>query len=157
MDHSKNIYLVQGLFYQGIVSYGIGQKPGIGEAVYCATNLHYVLFSGVIAPDPNNLEGSLAGALQDHFGPSSLSEVSFSEETLEFIKCYDGRRGNIRYVFDKKDGNIWVGTWDGDYVGTGFAKCLITTVTKDFFDPTSAAKLLGITLSIDTGNEEFKF
>lgn len=155
MDHSNSVYLLQGLFYQDVVTYGIGQKPGVGEAAYCTSNLHHVLFSGVIAPPPNDLKGPLAGALQDHFGMSTLSEVTLSEEKLEFTKRYDKRRDEIRYLFEKKDGDLWIGTWDGLRVGTGFAKCLVTAVTKDFFDPASAAELLGITLN--NNDEELPF
>lgn len=152
MDHSESIYLIQGLFYQDRITYGIGYKPEVGEAVYCKSAVQYTLFSGVITLNANT--DILEGELQDTFGNSTLTEINFSWEKLEFVKKYDGRRDTIGYVFDKKDGDIWVGTWNGARVGAGFAKCLVTAVSKDFFDPTSAAKLLGITLVGDSNPEE---
>jgi hypothetical protein len=146
MDHSKSIYLLQGLFFQDVVTYGIGQKPGIGEAVYQTKNLHHVLFSGVIAPDPQDVKGPLFGALQDQFGVSNLTEVTFSDEKLEFIKQYDRKFDEIKYSFKKKDGNLLIGTWEVASGHTGFAKCLVTAVDEKFFDPFPGAKLLGITL-----------
>lgn len=140
------IYLVQGLFWQDKLTYGIGQKPSLGQAEYATRGLHHSLFSGVIAPPPTNPEAPLEGALQDNYGESTLSDVILTEEKLEFTKKYDHRSNEVRYTFNKKVAGFWIGAWEGSDVGTGFAKCVIMPVGPDYFDPASTAKQLGITL-----------
>ena len=146
MEHYKNVYIVQGLFYMDRQTYGIGQKPGIGEAVYLTNDLFHTLFSGVIAQEPYHQMGPLYGALQDQFGISNLTDVELSDDVFTFTKQYEKRKDTIQYSFEKKLGQLWIGTLEGAVAGSGFAKCLITSVKKDFFEPYSTAEALGITL-----------
>lgn len=138
MDHSKSIYAIQGLFYQDPSGTNLLQSK-----LFVKKNLTHTLFSGIIAPSPDDTDGNLFGVLQDHWGVSNLTEIEFSEKTLNFIKQYETRNDKIRYSFETKIGNVWIGTYHGNMVGHGFAKCLITTLDQNFFDPTPAAQLLG--------------
>jgi|GEM_PF-1695683 len=134
--------LIQGLFFQWQDGVGIaysheGAIPVIQQAM---VRSH---FAGAIWEDPES--GKLEGNLTDHYGDSTLFDIEISETELSFVKRYVQRPQSdfhaIHYKFEKH-GTDWVGGYNGEATGDGMARCIITEVTEDFFDPRSVATIL---------------
>ena len=135
----KKLFLIQGLFFQEQPSFGIGFKEDVGEAVFVSQQMIRCFFSGFIGPKPETDKESpfLNGMLQDHYGEAMITDALISPDSISFTKVYLRRSDPIFYEFTKKEGDDWLGTYNGPAVGNGWAKCQIKEVEESFFDPTS--------------------
>lgn len=124
------MFFINGMFWQeGLVPY-VGNDQIMGEVVMLGIKQTEALFSGVI--------GLLAysgtdGYLKDTFGESDVSDVKLSRTNLSFTKQYIHREDTISYSFTRGSDDVWVGTWEGDAVGKGEAKCILTKIPQTFF------------------------
>ncbi len=135
----SKLFLIQGLFSQEQQRFGIGYKPGIGEAVFVKPQMIQCFFSGFIGPQPE-IAGEfpgMTGMMQDHYGEAEIADAMVTDESVSFTKIYIRRGDPIFYEFTKKEGDDWLGTYKGPAVGKGLAKCRITLVEDTFFDLTS--------------------
>lgn len=128
MREDKYIYLLQGLYFNEILSYGIGIKPGIG--VVREDSLPYHFFQGMVTVQP---EHTVCGYIKDKFGEADIYNFRISEKKMSFRKCYKDRSA-IYYSFDKFADGFWVGSYTGTDVGKGKVHCLVTSVNEGFFD-----------------------
>ena len=131
------MYLIQGFFFQERPSLGLSALGGDLHAVFLH-GLVRSLFSGVIGPD-NCGEGILVGRLVDPLGESIVDDVHLTETALTFNKKYDGRPDVVRYAFTKQADGTWVGTYDGEETGNGFARCILVPVSEEFLRMPSRA------------------
>lgn len=136
-------HLIQGVFFQQNQWLDLAERPRFGTCVVINKGVCRFVYAGVIWRDNAKALGPLVGSITDHFGESELSNVSVTEQGIEFVKRYLKRRDTIRYVFSKKDGNTWAGEWSGDAVGSGISRCVVTEVPDEFFSPEALMKLLG--------------
>lgn len=132
------IYFIQGIFYQN--NSWMDVKAGRPAIV---SGLLSMMYSGVLGPDPEN-PGRLAGSMMDVYGDSILSDVVYTPNELQFTKTYSERNNGpaMRYSF-RELGGRWVGTYDGEQVGSGISWCLLKPVEESFFDCKQLTKLLG--------------
>ncbi|HBD05729.1 TPA: hypothetical protein DCZ32_04705 [Candidatus Uhrbacteria bacterium] len=126
-------HLIQGYFFQPTLTLSTAHcsetKGGVRAVV--DRKLVHAMFAGVIFPDPDG--SGLVGQMSDSFGISILSNIVIGPDILSFTKQYDNRP-SIHYKF-RKDGLLWVGTYDGSDTGKGWAKCSLTEVPAEIFEP----------------------
>ena len=118
----------------------IGYKPGEGAVVITEEGLGQFMFSGAIWRDPKLKK--LVGRMNDAFGISDLINVEIGEAGISYDKLYQKRRDYIAYEFKQRDGVSWVGAWEGEDVGKGIARLIITEVPDEFFAAESIHKAL---------------
>ncbi len=58
---------------------------------------------------------------------------------------YERREDTIRYHFKVRDGDTWVGEYEGDACGKGISRCVLTRVEDEFFQAESIMAKLGRT------------
>lgn len=133
------VYLIQGCFFQWRVGLGIALHPTEGSVAVIEQGISQCMFSGAMWFDSNS---RLVGRLDDRFGRSNLSEIEYADSKFKFVKKYERRGDYIEYTF-RNLGRDWVGEYQGDFAGKGLARCLVTEVSMNFFDPQSVAELLG--------------
>jgi hypothetical protein len=138
------MYFIQGVFYQNSEGLDVACKPGEGMVAVIRKALYQYTYAGFIWKEKENLMGELVGDMQDYYGLSNLSTIHVSDRQISFIKKYHDRKDWISYVFTKKDGNTWVGQYDGSETGKGVTRCILTEVNEDFFDPLLIMKFLGV-------------
>lgn len=138
--------LIQGIFFQNKQSLEIAYiGGGVGSTVVVNEELCETIFAGVIWQDRQNVLGGLAGNMMDLSGVSRLALVRVSDTEVRFKKLYYGRDDEILFVFSRREGDVWLGEYSGAAVGNGIARCILTEVSDDFFDPNSLAQKLGVT------------
>lgn len=128
-------FLLQGVFFQDVARLGVSLRSGEAKAVV-KTQQEYTLFSGIIQinDDAEETTGEPCGAIMDVYGVADISHLTLTASTFVFGKQYRGRLDMIRYHFSKV-GNEWIGSYKGDRVGTGTARCHLTEVKEEFFTP----------------------
>ncbi len=89
--------------------------------------------------------GLLNGRMVDAFGQSTISPVVITKEKLAFVKRYDNRADRIVYVFKQRDGDSWVGTYDGPLTGKGVARAWLLEIPEDDLYPEPLYNTLGVT------------
>jgi hypothetical protein len=129
----KKLYLLQGIIFQNGHVLGIGQMPGIGSAVTINKALIYAVFNGIVGPSVP--KGNYTGHMNDKWGESGISDFQISDTELTFSKHYKNRPP-IHYLFNKKDGHIWLGGYVGADCGRGDSKLIITEIEESFFELT---------------------
>ena len=93
-------------------------------------------------------EGSWTGEMWDKYGKSVLTNVKFFPSYIEprifsFDKRYLDRDYAIKYRFTRRNGNVWVGTYESRPTGKCVSRCVLTEVTgDDFFDNTAAIEMV---------------
>lgn len=132
---SKKIYLLQGIIFQEGYVFGLGYKTRIGFAATSNKAMRFSLFQGVVGSssiDSSNYFGNMV----DKWGESDITNFSMneSENILTFEKHYPNRP-LIKYFFDKKEGQTWLGTYKGSDSGSGSAKLIVTESDEGFFIP----------------------
>ena len=137
------MFLIQGVFFQNQEWLGTQMVPIDGMVVVIERGLIYGMYAGIIRVDPKNSR-RLIGGMNDHWGESVLSGIVFVDGIkLSFLKKYDHREDTILYSFKAKDGITWIGEYEGEIVGKGLSRCIITEVDDSFNDPSNLMKLLG--------------
>lgn len=132
------MWWIQGVFFQHRTRAVIRHVPIEGAAVFMEDGIERHMFAGFLSNRGTTPEGdevisnTLDGLCVDHFGPSSLSEVEVTDRAIRFTKQYAGRRDSIRYSLETRDGISWVGTWEGEAVGSGTARLIMTEVPNNF-------------------------
>ena len=133
------MFFINGIFWQGGLVPYIGCDAVFGEIVMLGKRQREAIFSGVIGELVG--DGETDGLLQDVYGKSILTKMKLSKTRLSFTKQYTHRQDTISYSFAKgKDGD-WVGTWKGEDVGEGEAKCTLTEIPKNYFQNLSSSHL----------------
>lgn len=147
-------YLIQGFFFQDHMFFGVGYRSpdGAVATVNVAKNAQF-MFAGSIWTEPS-LDSKLVGHMVDEFGHAEIGDIKISDQALKFSKRYETTRGlrkrpPIFYVFDRKDGESWIGTYEGKDAGKGIARCMLTSVPDDFFEPLPLAAKLGVSCHDD--------
>ncbi|MEY4731928.1 MAG: hypothetical protein RL681_874 [Candidatus Parcubacteria bacterium] len=128
------MYLIQGVFFQKLTGLDLDYSEGDARAVI-RTSACYFMYVGAFGPDPDR-GGNWHGRMNDHFGESEITNISFSERHLHFTKEYDGRSDVIHYAFAKEANGLWLGAFDGPGDMCGESKCVIAQVPDDFLRPT---------------------
>ena len=78
------------------------------------------IFRGALICQQN---GSFEGRLFDRWGKSSIEGTLDQEKAeMHFKKMYDSENSPIFYSF-KKQGDLWIGSYEGSRVGVGEAQC----------------------------------
>ena len=92
------------------------------------------MYAGVFFRD---VSGQWRGEMLDPQGVSELSDIVIENNSVRFNKRYVRHaylpHAFISYVFNKREGNTWVGTWrhpsnPTDPQMTGSSRCVITDV-----------------------------
>lgn len=130
----SDMYLIQGVFFQNQQWLGVACVPIEGNVAVIRSGLCYFVFSGVINRDLNDLFGRHIGQLDDHFGHSNLTNMCLTDDELTFVKKYTQRDYTINYTFKRQSSGIWVGKYSGEVTGTNIARCILTPITRDFFE-----------------------
>jgi hypothetical protein len=125
--------MVQGFFFQERQHLGIGYRPGDGAIAVVSQALMRDMFSGVFGPAADFRQGWV-GWMMDPAGSSTLSNVSLSDTEFRFDKRYDHRDFDIHYEF-RREGDLWIGQYYSDAVGSGAANCIVTPVSERVFSP----------------------
>lgn len=136
-------FLIQGLFFQNQQYMELACVPKEGVVAVIHEGLFQYMYAGLIWTDERQVLGGLKGEMQDQFGHSRLSRIQVSDLEISFTKKYDRRDDEILYKFRIKDGNSWIGEYNGDMVGSGTSRCIITEVPDSFFDGQDLARKLG--------------
>ena len=76
-------------------------------------------------------DGLIDGQLIDSYGASQIGG-RMTDDSLKFGKKYTDRDNIIHYKF-KKQGDFWIGEYDGIFSDSGEAKCLTTLLEEDAF------------------------
>lgn len=138
-------FLIQGIFFQNQQWLGLGVRQIEGVIAVVHSGLCQFIYAGVMWQDPEHVMGGLTGHMQDACGNSALSDIYVSEFEVRFTKKYERRKDVIRYTFKVRDGQTWVGEYEGEACGKGISRCLITEVGEEFFQPESIMTKLGRT------------
>lgn len=130
VDITASAYLVNGFYFQDREFPRIGMDPSFGEVVLIDQGLFRCMYSGII--QRNDAE-EWQGFLQDVVGQSTLSWIHFDSVGLSFTKQYDLRHrpDSIEYRFEPV-GDYWAGSYCGEWVGSGYANCILTPVPAGF-------------------------
>ena len=128
----KKIYSIQGVIFQRGHIYGTAYKPGIGIAATIKNAMIYAMFHGVVGPDETAPE-TFCGSMTDKFGDSQIAGFQVTNKELRFDKYYKNRPV-IHYIFTKKEGDVWLGTYSGEDCGKGETKCTLTCLDETFFE-----------------------
>ena len=128
------VILIQGFFFQQNFELMVSQashEGASGPFLMVSENLINYMYAGIIFPGQKEV---LTGYVQDHFGLASLSDIQRSEEKLCFTKRYQNpaRSDTIRYTFNKRDGESWIGLYEGRETGTGVTRCFLREMSDDF-------------------------
>lgn len=127
-------YLIQGFFFQSTQSLGTGYRHD-GVAVTIREGIGAFHFAGAVHPvddDPDSFWWE--GEMEDTIGRSQITDWNLGSSTLTFKKKYLNDPMNlIHYQFDRQKDGTWVGTYGGERARTGYARCIITEVSSEFF------------------------
>lgn len=119
-------YMIQGFFFQERTRLGIDYAYVDGPIAIVRQDMVRDMFAGLIGSE-SEFSDELTGSLMDRFGPSELSDIRLNDDELEFDKTYQRRNDSIRYTF-RRDGDLWIGRYQGELVGEGCANCILTAV-----------------------------
>jgi hypothetical protein len=112
----NKVYVLQGIFYQGVPSFKL--QP---DNIVIGKVMFFCMFHGIIVMENSEFEGEM----QDHYGKSSLSNVVISGSKISFTKKYHNRYDLIYYNFEKDENDHWTGTYNGESTGKGMARLLV--------------------------------
>ena len=132
----KKLYLIQGIIFQRGHVFGLSYKSGIGTAATIQSATIHAICNGIVGEDDDDLmndDGYLSGEMNDKWGHSQITLFKLTDTTLNFAKHY-ANRPPIFYSFDKKEGNVWIGKYQGNDCGTGQSKFIITPIDEFFFE-----------------------
>lgn len=114
------------------------------HVIAASHELFNAMYAGVIFPDVEGAEGKLVGRMFDECGYSELSNVVETDDEFRYTKRYQHREDFIHYSFRfDQVSRTWIGQYDGEAVGNGVSRCIITPISKDFFDPNPIVAALG--------------
>lgn len=131
MSDQPVLYMLQGFFFQERTLLGLDMRSIDGAvAVVRCTQLRN-MFAGAIGFDGSSFDWT--GTMTDVYGVSTLDRINLHGFSLTFDKTYDGRDDPIHYSFHKRDG-LWVGGYNGELVGSGYANCILTPVPQQMFE-----------------------
>ncbi len=129
---NKKTTLIQGIFFQSvdddIVALAITEDDNLAVAMRYGTG--QFMFQGSIWEDVDN-RNVLIGSMEDQFGVSRLSNIKFTADCVMYTKRYEQRKDDILYVFQRRDGDSWVGTYTGTLTGIGIARCWLREVPEN--------------------------
>jgi hypothetical protein len=126
----EKVYLLQGVFFQGVWNPQLAYKPDFGLDVIIEKGVDYTMYQAIVGPE-NNTANTFSGMMSDRYGYSVINDVQMSETELKFTKYYT-RRPPIEYSFKEKIGEMWIGTYGGPDCGRGIARCIVTEVDASF-------------------------
>ncbi len=104
---------------------------GVGIAATITPVMTHGVFYGVVGIEE---DGTYSGEMNDHWGPSVITDLTVLDDYISFRKSYKNRPP-ILYTFDKKEEGLWIGSYDGRDSGSGIAKLIITPLNESFFQP----------------------
>ncbi len=96
-----------------------------GTMVLFSGALVQTMFAGVLSENHDTF-------MTDTFGLSRIFRVRITPTTVEFTKKYERRNDEIVYRFKRRN-RICRGSYEGEAVGCGKARCVITPMPRDFF------------------------
>jgi hypothetical protein len=132
------MFLIQGCFFQQQDTLRVTPN----DVLVARDQLVYDMFAGFIWQD--ELRSTLVGGMWDHYGESNLENI-YIGEYFAFTKLYDRREDTIRYDFQQRDAHGgWIGIYEGIAVGKGLARCNLTEVSDDYFNPQELCNRLGL-------------
>jgi hypothetical protein len=132
---------INGLFFQRQSLIGETYKPGEGAVAVIREGTFGFYFSGYIDTEARDGDDGPPGALRDEFGFSELRDVIVTDTEFGFKTRYDQRPDEIEYRFRKLPDGSWVGHYEGEKVGRGVARCMLTPAPVDFYDVETTLKL----------------
>ena len=98
---------------------GVFIQPLLGNSVFIGNDLIH-----------NEEDNSLEGKLYDAYGESLIKgNLNFAKGIMNFDKTYRKKGRLIGYKF-RKQGEIWIGEYDGERTSKGEAMCEIFEVGK---------------------------
>jgi hypothetical protein len=131
------VKLIQGFFVQRHENLAIGYVAVEGAVPVVRTEIFPYMYAGVVWQEG----GELVGASSDAQGEARLFDIHIEPGKISFKKQYlrhqwQGAHTHITYVFDKQEGNTWVGTWqhmsDPEQMW-GTSRCVVTDVDDSLF------------------------
>ncbi len=125
------MFLLQGVFWQAIENAGFDHKR---DEVVVRRGHFTFAFAGAIDANPPDKK-PLEGWMLDIFGRSRIFDIELTDGTLSFKKQYHDRDDVITYSFRKQGSGTLVGFYQGEAVGRDFARCILTEVSDEFFQP----------------------
>ncbi len=123
-------YWIQGLFFQPAQDVVLDPT---NVRILVEEYLGQHMFHGSIWQDLESPDKRLVGVIDDHFGTADLSDIRLSDSGLAFTKKYRDRPDKIHYIFERRDGQTWIGTYTGVITGKGLVRCLMTELPDEFF------------------------
>ncbi len=135
----RNLYALQGIIFQQGKIFGTAYDQSIGIVATIKDAMIFAMFHGIVGSSKDNEKG-FCGSMNDKWGESKITNFRLSDSELSFTKQYLIKgmpytgRPVIEYVFDKKEGGIWFGTYSGQDCGEGKSKCVVTKIKESFFD-----------------------
>ena len=132
---NRNVYALQGVFFQHNWAMAIGHNVTIGEAVAIVPQMMMTMFHAVVGK--TEFSESIVGMMADQYGESSITDFVMTETKMSYTKKYMQRRDMIYYEFTEKRGDVWYGKWHGSDVGEGTTKCIVNEVAETFLIPES--------------------
>ncbi len=134
--------IISGMFLQEVLLPAIGYDTGIGEVVVIQPKQLQQMFTGVIFPrEEIHLYDGVNGYIFDAYGVAFVYSFEENETSLSFTKQYMNRQDSIDYHFNKKEGNEWIGTFNGKATGAGYSSCVINVVSDKFLDSSRFADI----------------
>jgi hypothetical protein len=129
----KKLLLIQGVFFQATRNFSVGYDSNEGAVAVIAKVLKQSVYHAIVRHGDSPSETTFSGQMHDHVGYSTITDLEMTETKLSFIKQYPSRQA-ISYVFNKKEGNVWTGIYEGPDCGRGFTNCIVTEVSEAFFE-----------------------
>ncbi len=136
---------INGVFFQALQHLGVAMTPD-GSAAVIQTSMFTDHFFGRWMFKNGGFHET--GEMWDKYGKSVLTNVKFFPSYIEprifsFDKRYLDRDYAIKYRFTRRNGNVWVGTYESRPTGKCVSRCVLTEVTgDDFFDNTAAIEMV---------------
>lgn len=131
----KKLYSLFGVFFQNKKGIITAHDPIIGTRAFIEETMKRSTFYALLGEEDDRAD--ISGMMNDVFGDSEITDFTIDDSTMSYRKRYIHRSDVIEYVFNTKEGNTWYGTWSGPSVGTGTAKCIVTEIDEQFFQPES--------------------
>lgn len=144
------MWLIIGSWFQKNDVMESSERPGMGAVVVMCEAMNRKMFHGVLTPEPQLRRDASEGWVHDGSGKAVLFDVRVDTEQISFKKVYEraleGQGGSgqeIRYTFTRKEGEIWVGNYVGQKVGSGLTWAAIVPIDPRLFNDKYFSTLMG--------------
>lgn len=128
----KKLYFLQGIIFANGLIAGSSGEQSIGIAPKIKRAVRTGVFQAItgLEEDPENL----SGYMNDYWGNSKVTNFKISDEELSFTKNYEDNSTVMNYLYNKKDGEVWLGEYTSTDCGNGTSKCIVVPIDENFLE-----------------------